>query len=238
MTPAIEVEHLQCRFGAKVIFQDLNLRINQGSTCALLGANGVGKTTLLAMLVGALEPSAGSIRIDGYDPRKFAQPLHQVGFHFDVAALHPHHSPRRHLQWMATALGVDKQRVDMLIHHAGLEAFAHRRLKHCSLGIRQRAGIASAMLADPPILLFDEPLNGLDLQGILWFRGLLDTWRAEAKTVVLSTHDLPEAQRSVDQVCIIADKQVRLQAGMEQVLATFGGLEPAMIAHIPELAGR
>lgn len=236
MTPMIECAQVQQRFGTKVIFDHLNLSINQGSTCALLGANGVGKTTLLAMLAGALPASAGTIRIDGQDPTTLVQPMQTVGFHFDVAALHPHHTPRRHLRWMAAALGIDAERVEMLIHHSGLEAFAQRRLKHCSLGIRQRTGIASALLADPPILLFDEPLNGLDLQGILWFRGLLDTWRDQGKTVVLSTHDLAQAQRSVDQVCIIADQRVRYQAIVEQAVDAYGGLESAMFAHIPDLA--
>ncbi len=200
----IDVVGLTKRFGEVTALDDLTFSVTPGVVTGFLGPNGAGKTTTLRCLLGLVAPTAGTATIDGRLYRDLARPLATVGAALEAASFHPGRSARAHLQVMALAAGVPLGRVDVLLDQVGLTEFADRRVGGYSLGMRQRLALAQALLGDPPVLVLDEPANGLDPAGIAWLRQFLRTLAAEGRTVLVSSHVLGEVQQTVDDIVVIA----------------------------------
>ncbi|MGV0834993.1 ABC transporter ATP-binding protein [Mycolicibacterium thermoresistibile] len=191
---------------------DVSAEFPSGSVTALLGLNGAGKTTLLRLIAGLTRPDAGTVRIGGHPPGGDPRLL---GFHLGPDALNPRHTVWRHLSWLAALAGVDPARVDQVLATTELHERRSERIDRLSLGVRQRLAIAGALLADPQALLFDEPLNGLDVPGIVWFRSLLRRLAEQGRTIVVATHLLGEVALTADRVAVLAGGR----------LVTFGELD-------------
>jgi ABC-2 type transport system ATP-binding protein len=207
MAPAgqqIEVAGLTKRFGAVTALDDLSFSVEPGLVTGFLGPNGAGKTTTLRCLLGLVEPTAGSATVGGRRYRDIDDPLRSVGAALEASSFHPGRSARAHLEVPALAAGVPTTRVEELLRLVGLAEFAGRRVGGYSLGMRQRLALAQALLGDPPVLVLDEPANGLDPAGIAWLRTFLRGLAAEGRTVLVSSHVLSEVQQSVDRIVVIA----------------------------------
>jgi ABC-2 type transport system ATP-binding protein len=202
--PAITIEGLGKRFGAVVAVDGLSFEVDQGTVTGFLGPNGAGKTTTLRMLLGLVAPTAGSAKIDGRPYRELAEPTRHVGAALEASSFHPGRTARNHLRVVATAAGLPLSRADEVLTQVGLAETASRRVGGFSLGMRQRLGLATALLGDPAVLVLDEPANGLDPEGIHWLRGFLRHLADEGRTVLVSSHGLAEVAQTVDQVVIIA----------------------------------
>jgi ABC-2 type transport system ATP-binding protein len=200
----IEFAGVTKRFGTVTAVSDLSFRVEPGRVTGFLGPNGAGKTTTLRMLLGLVTPTAGSATIGGVRYRDLPSPLSSVGSALEAASFHPGRTARDHLGVYATAARIDPKRVPVVLDTVGLSAHATRRVGGYSLGMRQRLGLAFALLGDPGVLVLDEPINGLDPEGIKWIRGFLRQLAAEGRTVLISSHLLSEVQQSVDEVVIIA----------------------------------
>ncbi|MCW4386627.1 ATP-binding cassette domain-containing protein [Salinibacterium sp. SYSU T00001] len=200
----IEVRGLTKRFGAVAAVSDLSFTVAPGTVTGFLGPNGAGKTTTLRMLLGLVEPSAGTATIGGVRYRDLPRPITTVGTALEAASFHPGRTARNHLRVMAASSGVPSSRVDAVLALVGLSDYATRRVGGYSLGMRQRLGLAGALLGDPGVLVLDEPVNGLDPEGIRWIRTFLRDLAAEGRTVLVSSHLLSEVQQSVDRLVIIA----------------------------------
>ncbi|MCP2031463.1 ABC-2 type transport system ATP-binding protein [Okibacterium sp. HSC-33S16] len=200
----IEFAGLTKRFGSVDAVSDLSFTVEPGRVTGFLGPNGAGKTTSLRMLLGLVAPTSGTATIGGVKYRDLESPLSTVGAALEAASFHPGRSARDHLRVYAKAARIDPQRVDIALATVGLSEYARRRVGGYSLGMRQRLGLAFALLGDPGVLVLDEPINGLDPEGIKWIRGFLRTLAAEGRTVLVSSHLLSEVQQSVDEVVIIA----------------------------------
>jgi ABC-2 type transport system ATP-binding protein len=201
---AITVEGLTKRFGGVVAVDDLSFEVDQGTVVGFLGPNGAGKTTTLRMLLGLVTPTAGSARIDGRRYRELSEPVRHVGAVLEASSFHPGRSARDHLRVVATAAGLARSRADQVLGKVGLAGAARRRVGGFSLGMRQRLGLATALLGDPEVLILDEPANGLDPEGVHWLRGFLRHLADQGHTVLVSSHVLAEVAQTVDQVVIIA----------------------------------
>jgi ABC-2 type transport system ATP-binding protein len=210
----IDVVGLTKRFGAVTALDDLTFAVEPGVVTGFLGPNGAGKTTTLRCLLGLVAPTSGTATVDGRLYRDLERPLATVGAALEAADFHPGRSARAHLQVMALAAGVPAERVDHLLGMVGLEEFADRRVGGYSLGMRQRLGLAQALLGDPPVLILDEPANGLDPAGIAWLRQLLRSLAHEGRTVLVSSHVLSEVQQTVDQVVVIARGRLVTQGSL------------------------
>ncbi|HEV7848450.1 MAG TPA: ABC transporter ATP-binding protein [Mycetocola sp.] len=200
----IEFAGVSKRFGSVAAVSDLSFRVEPGRVTGFLGPNGAGKTTTLRMLLGLVTPTAGSATIGGVRYRDLLSPLSSVGSALEAASFHPGRTARNHLSVYAKAARIDSKRVPIVLETVGLSAHADRRVGGYSLGMRQRLGLAFALLGDPGVLVLDEPINGLDPEGIKWIRGFLRQLAAEGRTVLISSHLLSEVQQSVDDVVIIA----------------------------------
>jgi ABC-2 type transport system ATP-binding protein len=200
----IDVDGLTKRFGAVTALDDLTFSVRPGVVTGFLGPNGAGKTTTLRCLLGLVAPTSGSATIDGRRYRDLDHPLATVGAALEAADFHPGRTARAHLQVIALASGVARDRVDQLLGLVGLMEFADRRVGGYSLGMRQRLGLAQALLGDPSVLILDEPANGLDPAGIAWLRQLLRSLAAEGRTVLVSSHVLSEVEQTVDDIVVIA----------------------------------
>ncbi|WP_299556454.1 ABC transporter ATP-binding protein [uncultured Mycolicibacterium sp.] len=190
----IEVHGLTKVLGNRTVIDDITASFPAGTVTALLGLNGAGKTTLLRLIAGLTRPDAGAVRTGG-----------PVGFHLGPGAMNPRHTVGRHLAWLAALHGVAAARIDAVLAEAGLAGRRRERIDRLSLGMRQRLAIASTLLADPRTLLFDEPLNGLDVPGIVWFRGLLRRLADDGRTVVVATHLLGEVALTADRILLLVD---------------------------------
>jgi ABC-2 type transport system ATP-binding protein len=199
----IEVERLHKRFGAVTAVDDLSFTVRPGQVTGFLGPNGAGKTTTLRIILGLQAPTGGTTRIGGREYRQIVRPLHQVGALLDANAVHPARSAYHHLLAIAHSNHISRCRITEVLQLTGLDTVAHRRAGGFSLGMRQRLGIATAMLGDPPMLIFDEPVNGLDTDGILWIRQLVKTLAGEGRTVLVSSHLMTEMAQTADQLIII-----------------------------------
>lgn len=200
---AIEVDGLTKRFGATLAVDDLSFTVRPGVVTGFLGPNGAGKSTTMRMILGLVQPTAGTVRIGGRAYRELANPARTVGALLDAAWVHPKRSARSHLRWLAAAGGIAPTRVDEVLDLVGLTPVAHRRAGTFSLGMAQRLGIAGALLGDPEVLLFDEPVNGLDPAGIAWVRQLVQRFAAEGRTVLVSSHLLAEMALTAAEVVVI-----------------------------------
>ncbi|MEO5575322.1 MAG: ATP-binding cassette domain-containing protein [Gaiellaceae bacterium] len=199
----IEVAGLSKRFGQTLAVDSLDFRVEAGTITGFLGPNGAGKTTTLRVLLGLAHPSAGSATIMGRRYRDLDQPAKRVGAVLEASNVHPGRSGRNHLLVLAAAADVPASRVDEVLALVELAAVSRKRTKTYSLGMRQRLGLAAALLGDPEVLILDEPANGLDPQGIRWLRDLLRALAAEGRTVLVSSHVLAEVAQTVDEVVII-----------------------------------
>jgi ABC-2 type transport system ATP-binding protein len=199
----IDVSNLTKSFGAVTAVSDLSFRVEPGSVTGFLGPNGAGKTTTLRMLLGLVTPTSGTATFGGVGYHDLPRPLATVGTALEASSFHPGRTARNHLGLYATAAAIDRSRVDRVLTQVGLAAHADRRVGGYSLGMRQRLGLAFALLGDPHVLVLDEPINGLDPEGIRWIRGFLRELANEGRTVLVSSHLLSEVQQSVDRAIII-----------------------------------
>ena len=201
----IEVHSLTKTYGAQRAVSDLSFTAPSGKVTGFLGPNGAGKTTTFRCLLGLAKPSGGVALIDGRAYRELDSPRRRLGAVLESTGFHPGRTGRNHLRVISRAAGLDASRIDGLLELVGLRAAADRRVGGYSLGMRQRLGLAAAMLANPAVLVLDEPANGLDPEGVRWVRRLLRIWADEGRTVVVSSHQLAEVAQVVDRVVIIRD---------------------------------
>lgn len=200
----IEVRSLTKAFGAHRAVDDLGFTAPQGSVTGFLGPNGAGKTTTLRCVLGLAQPTSGDALIDGHPYRDLPSPRRHVGAVLESTGFHPSRTGRGHLRVIARAAALDPARIGSLLELVGLGAAADRRVGGYSLGMRQRLGLATAMLGDPSVIVLDEPANGLDPEGVAWVRHLLRGWADEGRTVLVSSHVLAEVAQIVDRVVIIS----------------------------------
>ena len=199
----IEARNVSKRYARTLAVDDLSFTVAGGQVTGFLGPNGSGKSTTMRLIVGLDAPSSGRITIDGHPYRELRFPLRSVGALLDANAVHPGRTARNHLTWLADSNAIPRTRVDDVLGKVGLGEVAERRVGDFSLGMGQRLGIASALLGDPEVLLFDEPINGLDPEGILWVRELLRSLAAEGRTVLVSSHLMSEMALTADHLIVI-----------------------------------
>jgi ABC-2 type transport system ATP-binding protein len=220
--PAIELHGLTKRFGRITAVEDLSFAVQRGTVTGFLGPNGAGKTTTLRMVLGLVEPTAGTATIHGRPFRSIADPLHHVGAVLEASSFYPGRTARNHLRVQAVAGGIDPARIDAVLELVGLVAAADRRVGGFSLGMRQRLALATALLGDPEVLILDEPANGLDPEGVRWLRQLLRAFADGGRTVLVSSHVLAEVAQTVDHVVILDRGRMVAHAPLEQLAATAG----------------
>jgi len=200
----IEVNELTKRYGPTTAVRNLSFGVRPGHVTGFLGPNGAGKTTTLRMLLGLIAPTAGTATLDGRPFRDLPRGLRHVGALLDAGDVHGGRSARAHLSALARSNRIPRARVEEVLEEVGLSGpAARRRVDGFSLGMKQRLGIATALLGDPPVLMFDEPLNGLDPEGVLWVRGLFRRLAAEGRTVFVSSHLMSEMENTADQLIVI-----------------------------------
>ncbi len=210
----IDITGLGKSFGPVRAVDDLTFSVQPGQVTGFLGPNGAGKTTTLRMLLGLVRPTQGTATFGGTEYRALHNPLGTVGTALEASSFHPGRSARNHLQVYAFAAGIGGKRVDEVLAQVGIAEFADRRVGGYSLGMRQRLGLAFALLGDPRVLVLDEPVNGLDPEGIKWIRSFLKQLAAEGRTVLVSSHLLSEVQQSVDRVVIISRGSLVYEGGL------------------------
>jgi ABC-2 type transport system ATP-binding protein len=230
----IAVDHLSKRYGSQLAVDDISFRCEPGTVTGFLGPNGAGKSTTLRMICGLTPPTAGSASVLGTSYRKLDSPGRRVGVLLDASAQHAGRTGREVLAVSAAVLGVERRRVDELLDLVGLSrAAARKRVGAYSLGMRQRLGIAHALLGDPSVLILDEPANGLDPEGIFWMRGLLRDFADRAGTVLLSSHLLREVEAIADQLVMINNGRIVAEGAKDELLAASGvvvrALDPAAL---------
>jgi ABC-2 type transport system ATP-binding protein len=216
---AIEVTGLTKRFGATLAVDDLSFAVAAGRVVGFLGPNGAGKTTTLRALLGLVRPTSGTTAIEGRSYAELDDPVGAVGALLDGGMLHPGRKGRNHLRVLARAGGVPDRRVDELLELVALAPEGGRRTKGYSLGMRQRLGLAAALLGDPRVLVLDEPANGLDPQGIRWLRDFLRGLAAEGRAVLVSSHVLAEVAQTADEVVVIHRGRSVAQAPLAELMA-------------------
>jgi len=199
----IEARNLAKRYGNKLAVSDLSFTVKPGIVTGFLGPNGAGKSTTMRLIVGLDAPTDGEVTVNGRHYADFQAPLHEVGLLLEARAVHGGRSAYNHLLALAQTHGIGRARVEQLIDLVGLAGVAHKRAGGFSLGMGQRLGIAAALLADPAVLILDEPINGLDPEGIRWVRELLRSLAAEGRTVLLSSHLMSEMQLTAEHLIVI-----------------------------------
>ncbi|HEX9342408.1 MAG TPA: ABC transporter ATP-binding protein [Actinomycetota bacterium] len=215
----IEVQGLTKRFGEVLAVDQLSFEVDRGTVVGFLGPNGAGKTTTLRALLGLVRPSDGAATFGGKAYAELAEPLRHVGAVLEASSFYPGRSARNHLRVQATAAGIDPARVEAVLDLVGLQGAARRQVGGFSLGMRQRLGIAAAMLGDPEVLILDEPANGLDPEGVRWLRGLVRGLAEEGRTVLVSSHILAEVAQTVDSVVIIDKGRLVVQSTLRELTA-------------------
>ena len=199
----IEIQDLTKRYGDRLAVDRLSFTVRPGQVTGFLGPNGAGKSTTMRMILGLDTPTAGSATIEGRPFAKLAHPMREVGALLDAKAIHGGRSAYQHLWCLAQTNGIPRRRVDEVLEIVGLADVARKRAKGFSLGMGQRLGIAGALLGDPRILMFDEPVNGLDPEGILWIRNLMKRLAAEGRTVFVSSHLMSEMENTAEHLIVI-----------------------------------
>jgi len=214
---AIEIQGLSKRFGEVAAVDDLSFTAREGAVTGFLGPNGAGKSTTLRMLLGLVRPSQASATIGGKPYAAMAEPFRRVGAVLEADAFHPGRRARDHLRVLATAAGLPLARVDAVLREVDLADVGHRRVKGFSLGMRQRLGLASALLGEPEVLILDEPANGLDPEGVHWLRQFVRAFADRGGTVLVSSHVLAEVAQTVDDVVIIANGRLVTQSSLAEL---------------------
>ncbi|WP_338700615.1 ABC transporter ATP-binding protein [Streptomyces sp. Q6] len=210
----IELEGLTKRYGEKTAVNNLTFSVRPGIVTGFLGPNGAGKSTTMRMMLGLDNPSAGSARIDGKHYAQLKNPLRHIGALLDAKAMHGGRSAHNHLLCLAQSNGIPRSRVDEVLDTVGLTAVARKKAKGFSLGMGQRLGIAGALLGDPQILMFDEPVNGLDPEGIHWIRNLMKSLAAGGRTVFVSSHLMSEMALTADHLVVIGQGRLLADTSM------------------------
>lgn len=216
----IEFSNITKTFGQVSAVNDLSFTVEPGRVTGFLGPNGAGKTTTLRILLGLVSATSGTATFGGIPYRDLPAPLATVGASLEAASFHPGRSAHNHLSIYATAAGLPRERVTEVLQQVGLGAYTKQRVGGYSLGMRQRLGLAYALIGDPGVLVLDEPINGLDPEGIKWIRGFLRDMAAEGRTVLVSSHLLSEVQQSVDEVVIIAKGQLVHRGALSSLEST------------------
>jgi ABC-2 type transport system ATP-binding protein len=219
----IEVEGLTKRFGSTLAVDDLSFSVSPAKITGFLGPNGAGKSTTMRAILGLVRPTAGRPSVLGVQYRELDEPVRRVGVLLETFDAHPGRSGRNHLRVLAVAGGIRKSRVDEVLGLVDLREAGRRRVKGYSLGMRQRLGLAAALLGDPEVLVLDEPANGLDPQGIRWLRDFLRSLAAEGRTILISSHVLSEVAQTVDEVVIIHRGKLIQHAAIADVDAMAAG---------------
>ena len=223
MQPRIEVSGLRKRFGPTLALDGMTFTVEPGHVTGFVGPNGAGKSTTMRVILGLDAADAGSALIGGRPYASLRAPLTQVGSLLDAGALQPSRTARNHLLWLARSQGLPAKRVDEVVEQAGLEKVARRRAGGFSLGMRQRLGIAAAMLGDPPVVLMDEPFNGMDPEGIVWMRGFLRALAADGRAVLVSSHLMSELQDAADHLVVVGRGKVIADASVADLIAAASG---------------
>ena len=224
--PVIQVRGLTKRYGDVLAVDDLSFDVEPGKVTGFLGPNGAGKSTTMRMMLGLDRPTSGTALVNGRPFTALAEPLREVGAALlDAGAVHPGRTGRCHLRVAARTNGLPPRRVEQVIEQVGLGRAARRLIKGYSLGMRQRLGIAAALLGDPRVLLFDEPINGLDLDGVRWIRDLLRQLADEGRTVLVSSHLMSEMQQTADRLVVIGRGRLIADATTEDILHGLGNVQ-------------
>ena len=219
----IEVRGLVKRYGAKIAVNDLSFDVEPGHVTGFLGPNGAGKTTTMRLILGLDYPDAGAAKIHGKRYARLAYPMREVGALIDAKAVHGGRSAYNHLLCLAQTNNLPKRRVGEVLELVGLTDVARKRAKGFSLGMSQRLGIAGTLLGDPAVLMFDEPVNGLDPEGILWIRNLMKALAAEGRTVFVSSHLMSEMENTADHLIVIGRGSLLADCTMEEFIARSSG---------------
>ena len=228
----IEVENLTKRYGDRTAVNRVSFQVNPGTVTGFLGPNGAGKSTTMRMIAGLDQPTAGRVRVNGRDYRNAQAPMAELGVLLEAKAVHPGRSARDHLLVLAQTAGLGKARVDEVIEQVGLAAVAGRRVGGFSLGMGQRLGIAVALLGKPRTIMLDEPVNGLDPEGVRWVRTLLRSLADQGCTVLVSSHLLGEMAETADRLVVIGRGQVIADSTVEEFVA--GMVADAVVVRTPE----
>ncbi|HEX6681895.1 MAG TPA: ATP-binding cassette domain-containing protein [Candidatus Limnocylindrales bacterium] len=215
----ISVDGLRKRFRRTVALDGMTFTVRPGQVTGFVGPNGAGKTTTMRVILGLDAPDAGTALVGGRPYRSLHHPLCHVGSLLDAGALQPGRTARNHLLWLAHSQGLPARRVDRVLEDAGLTSVARRRAGGFSLGMRQRLGIAAAMLGDPPAIMLDEPFNGMDPEGIIWMRGFLKALASQGRAVLVSSHLMGELQDTADHVVVVGRGRVIADASVARLLA-------------------
>lgn len=229
----IEVTGLTKTFGSTTAVDDLTFTVRPGIVTGFLGPNGAGKSTTMRMILGLDRPTSGTALIDGKQYRELSRPLHTVGALLDAKWVHPNRSARAHLRWLAASNGLPDSRVDEVLRLVGLTEVAGKKAGGFSLGMSQRLGLAGALLGDPKVLLFDEPVNGLDPEGIVWVRRFMQALAAEGRTVLVSSHLLSEMAQTADHLVVIGKGRLIADTSVDEFVDRAS--EAAVVVRSPQL---
>jgi ABC-2 type transport system ATP-binding protein len=220
MDATIEVNRLHKRFGSTVALDGLSFRVTPGSVTGFVGPNGAGKSTTMRVILGLDAVDGGTALIGGRPYASLRHPLREVGSLLDAGALQPGRTARNHLLWLARSQRLSSRRVDEVVEQAGLEGVARRKAGGFSLGMRQRLGLAAAMLGDPQVLILDEPFNGMDPEGIVWMRGFLRSLAAEGRAVLVSSHLMSELEGTASHLVVIGRGRLVADTSVEELITT------------------
>jgi ABC-2 type transport system ATP-binding protein len=223
VSPVVVAESLSKRFGEVLAVEDLSFELEAGTITGFLGPNGAGKTTTLRMLLGLATPTSGRALVFEKTYAQLERPALRVGAVLEATDFHPGRSGRDHLRTLGRAVDIPDSRADEVLGLVELQAAANRRVKGYSLGMRQRLGLAAALLGDPELLILDEPANGLDPEGVRWLRDFLRSLASQGRTVLISSHVLAEVAQTVDQVVIISRGRLVVESSLEQLTARVSG---------------
>ncbi len=223
MESTIEVTGLRKRFGPTLALDGMTFSVLPGQVTGFVGPNGAGKTTTMRVILGLDAADAGTALVGGRPYQALRHPLSQIGALLDAAALQPSRSARNHLLWLAHSQGLGSRRVDEVVEQAGLQSVIRRKAGGYSLGMRQRLGIAAALLGDPPVLMMDEPFNGMDPEGIVWMRGFLRGLAAQGRAVLVSSHLMSELQDTADHLVVVGRGTVVADASVRDMIAAASG---------------
>jgi ABC-2 type transport system ATP-binding protein len=219
----IEVSGLRKRFGPTLALDGMSFTVGPGQITGFVGPNGAGKSTTMRVILGLDTADRGQALVGGRPYRSLRRPLNHVGSLLDAGALQPSRTARNHLLWLAQSQGLSARRVDAVIEQAGLQTLARRKAGGYSLGMRQRLGIAAALLGDPPVLMLDEPFNGMDPEGIIWMRGFLRSLAAQGRAVLVSSHLMSELQDMAAHVVVVGRGRVIADTSMQELISSASG---------------
>ena len=219
MEATIEVSGLRKRFGPQQALDGMTFTVAPGQVTGFVGPNGAGKSTTMRVILGLDAPDSGTALVSGKPYASLTNPLTHLGALLDAGALQPSRSARNHLLWLAHSQGLGSRRVNEVIEQAGLQGVARRRAGGYSLGMRQRLGIAAAMLGDPPVLMMDEPFNGMDPEGIVWMRGFLRSLAAQGRAILVSSHLMSELEDAADHLVVVGRGAVIADTSVADLIA-------------------